>query len=49
MWRTGSKNGLFFGKSLYKALEQRTFSSFPGSAFEDLCIAKNQFLCKGGF
>ena len=33
MWRTGSKNGLFFVKSLYKALEQRTFFSFPGSAF----------------
>ena len=38
MWRTGSKNGLFYVKSLYKALEQRTPSSFPWKCICKTCV-----------
>ena len=38
MWRIGSKNGLFSIKSLYKALEQRTLSSFPWNCIWKTCV-----------
>ena len=38
MWRTGSKNSLFSVKSLYKALEQRTSSSFPWKCIWKTCV-----------
>ena len=38
VWWIGSKIGLFSIKSLYKALEQRTLSSFPWKCIWKTCV-----------